>query len=226
MRGRDIKRYDYEFADLYLIATFPSLKIDIEKYPAVKNHLLTFGMKRLEQTGKEYKVNGQTIRARKKTTNKWFETQDSISYWEDFSKQKIIYPDIMRMPRQAELLKEYPYFYFDVKNFYVEATNFIMTGVDIELVFLFLVSDLGFYAFSKFYAGPQFDATGFRYKKVYIDETFIPKPADKQPFLSIMDRLRNGEDVNEQINKIWNEIIDLNPEEIRFVKEYKKNLLV
>lgn len=83
MRGRDIKRYGYEFADLYLIATFPSLRIDIEKYPAVKKHLLSFGMERLEQTGKEHKVNGETIKARKKTTNKWFETQDSISYWDE-----------------------------------------------------------------------------------------------------------------------------------------------
>ncbi|HRJ59327.1 MAG TPA: hypothetical protein PLV64_23815, partial [Anaerolineales bacterium] len=71
-----------------MIATFPSLKIDIEKYPAIKKHLLSFGIKRLEQTGKEYKVNDETIKARKKTTNKWFETQDSISYWDDFSKQK------------------------------------------------------------------------------------------------------------------------------------------
>lgn len=94
LRGRDIKRYGYEFADLYLIATFPSLKIDIEKYPAVKEYLLSFGMERLEQTGKEYKINGETIKARKKTNNKWFETQDSISYWDDFNRQKIMYPDI------------------------------------------------------------------------------------------------------------------------------------
>ncbi|WP_336735021.1 hypothetical protein, partial [Chryseobacterium sp. VD8] len=38
LRGRDIKRYSFEFADLYLITTFPSLKIDIELYPAVKQH--------------------------------------------------------------------------------------------------------------------------------------------------------------------------------------------
>src|SRR5690606_34976569 len=31
LRGRDIKRYSYNFADLYLITTFPSLKIDIEQ---------------------------------------------------------------------------------------------------------------------------------------------------------------------------------------------------
>ena len=48
LRGRDIKRYSYEYADLYLIATFPSKHYDIEKYPAVKNYLLSFGMERLE----------------------------------------------------------------------------------------------------------------------------------------------------------------------------------
>lgn len=84
LRGRDIKRYGYEWANLWLIATFPSCHYDIDLYPAVKNYLLSFGMERLEQTGKEYIVNGDKIKARKKTTNKWFETQDSISYWDDF----------------------------------------------------------------------------------------------------------------------------------------------
>ena len=83
LRGRDIKRYSYEFADLYIITTFPSLKIDIESYPAVKQHLLSFGYDRLKQTGEKG--------ARKKTNNKWFETQDSIAYWEDFSKPKIMW---------------------------------------------------------------------------------------------------------------------------------------
>jgi hypothetical protein len=85
LRGRDIKRYGYEFANLYLITTFPSLKIDIEAYPAVKQHLLSFGYDRLKQTGEQG--------TRKKTNNKWFETQDTISYWEDFYKQKIVYSE-------------------------------------------------------------------------------------------------------------------------------------
>jgi hypothetical protein len=94
LRGRDIKRYGYDWAGLYLIATFPSRHYDIEQYPAVKAHLLSFGMERLEQTGKESIVNGQKVKARKKTNNKWFETQDSISYWDDFSKPKIVYREI------------------------------------------------------------------------------------------------------------------------------------
>ena len=78
LRGRDIKRYGYQFADLYLITTFPSLKINIDQYPAVKQHLMDFGYDRLKQTGE--------TGSRKKTNNQWFETQDSISYWEDYWK--------------------------------------------------------------------------------------------------------------------------------------------
>ena len=83
LRGRDIKRYGYNWAGLYLIATFPSRHYDIEQYPAVRDYLLSFGKERLEQTGKVYTVNGEKVKARKKTNNKWFETQDSISYWDE-----------------------------------------------------------------------------------------------------------------------------------------------
>ncbi len=44
---------------------------------------MSFGYDRLKQTG--------DTGARKKTNNQWFETQDSISYWEDFYKQKIVW---------------------------------------------------------------------------------------------------------------------------------------
>lgn len=94
LRGRDIKRYGYDWAGLYLIATFPSRHYDIEMFPAVKKHLLSFGIERLEQTGKTHIVNGEKVKARKKTSNKWFETQDSISYWEDFFKPKMLYMEI------------------------------------------------------------------------------------------------------------------------------------
>ncbi|UTC79135.1 type II restriction endonuclease [Treponema sp. OMZ 799] len=99
LRGKDIRRYTYNFADKYLITTFPSKKYNIDDYPSVKEYLLNFGKtdtvhlskygkncwgkKRLEQSGNKG--------SRKKTNNKWFELQDSIAYWEDFSKQKVIW---------------------------------------------------------------------------------------------------------------------------------------
>ena len=89
LRGRDIKRYSYEFAEQYIIATFPSRQYNIDDYQSLKSYLLSFGLEKLEQTGKKYIVNGETVKARKKTNNKWFETQDSINYWDEFSKPKI-----------------------------------------------------------------------------------------------------------------------------------------
>ena len=94
LRGRDIKRYEYEWANLWLIATFPSRHYDIEQYPAVKSYLLSFGIERLEQTGETHIVNGENIKSRKRTNNKWFETQDSINYWDDFSKPKIVWGNL------------------------------------------------------------------------------------------------------------------------------------
>ena len=165
LRGRDIKRYCYNWANLYLIATFPSRHYDIEMYPAVKKHLLTFGIERLEQTGKTHIINGERVKARKKTNNKWFETQDSISYWEDFNQPKMLYPDIMRLPRSKEKMNLYPYFVIDKKQCIPEATFFMMTGKSINLICSFLCSQIGFFVFTKFYMGPVFDDTGFRYKK-------------------------------------------------------------
>ena len=61
LRGRDIKRYSYDFADQYIIATFPSKQYNIDEYQSLKSYLLSFGREKLEQTGKEYMINGETV---------------------------------------------------------------------------------------------------------------------------------------------------------------------
>ena len=91
LRGRDIKRYGYEFADLYVIALFPSRHYSIDDYPSVRDYLLSaewsdkipngHGLEKLEQTGEHHTIDGVTFTARKKTSNKWYETQDQIGYW-------------------------------------------------------------------------------------------------------------------------------------------------
>lgn len=94
LRGRDINAWVTEKEDQYLIGTFPALNLDIDQYPAIKNHLLSFGIEKLEQTGAKHIVNGEEIKARKKTRNKWFETQDQIGYYKEFAKPKIVYPNM------------------------------------------------------------------------------------------------------------------------------------
>lgn len=167
LRGRDIKRYSYEWAGLYLIATFPSRHYDIDDYPAVRDYLLSFGIERLEQTGETHIVNGNSIKSRKKTNNKWFEMQDSISYWEDFSKPKLIYSEIVQEPQ----------FFFDkAGQFYPEATTFIMVGESIEYLYDVLHSRIATYIFKTFYAGGGLGNGGYRYKKAFLELLPIPKP--------------------------------------------------
>lgn len=124
LRGRDVKRYGFEFADLWIIATFPSRKYNIDDYPAIKKYLSNIGIERLEQTGKKYNINGEVIKSRKKTNNKWFETQDSICYWEDFSQQKIVWGNLC-LSAQYALVDE---------GYYVNAPSpFIVPGTNISL---------------------------------------------------------------------------------------------
>ena len=137
LRGRDIKRYGYEWADLWLIATFPSRHYNIDEYPAVKQYLLSFGLERLEQTGKVHNVNEERIKSRKKTNNKWFETQDSICYWEDFDKPKIIYPNMTK----------YLPFVFDNSMYLTNQKCFIVTGKYLAYLTAFFNSSLFKYCF-------------------------------------------------------------------------------
>ena len=167
LRGRDIKRYGYDWAGLYLIATFPSRHYDIEMFPAVKRYLLSFGIERLEQTGKTHIVNGKNVKARKKTNNKWFETQDSISYWEDFNKPKIMYPNMTK----------YMPFYYDEKGFYQNDKSFMITGKHIPFLTAFLNSSLFKFCFRDNF--PELLGGTRELRKIFFDKISVIKVSDE-----------------------------------------------
>ena len=177
LRGRDIKRYGYNWADLWLIATFPSRHYDIEMYPAVKAHLLSFGKERLEQTGKKYIINGEEVKARKKTSNKWFETQDSISYWDDFFKPKIVWARLMRISKSE--IDSFPRFSKADAGYFVVDSLCFFTGKGIDNLCTFLNSSLATYYYLKNIA--ILDNGGMQMRQQYIEE--IPCP----PIESIED---------------------------------------
>ena len=213
LRGRDIKRYAYNWAGLYLIATFPSRHYDIEMYPAVKQYLLTFGIEKLEQTGKAYIVNGEKIKARKKTNNKWFEIQDSISYWEDFSKPKIVWGEISDKSKFA----------FDFLGEYIpEATTFYLNGEYIEYLLTALNSSVSEWLFSK--TGTTTGVGTIRWKKYTIEQLIVAKPNYEQQkeHLAAFENLKAGKmsisDFKDFSNKLMYKIYELTNEEIRAIE--------
>ena len=157
LRGRDIKRYSYEFADLWLINTHNGVKekniprIDVEKdYPAIKQHLDQYWgkiEKRADKGDTPYNLR-------------------NCAYLEDFFKPKIMYSEIVREPQ----------FYLDNKGaFFPEATSFIMSGNNLEYLYnLFHSKPITFF-FKTFYAGGGLGENGYRYKKTFFELLPVPE---------------------------------------------------
>ena len=216
LRGRDIKRYGCDWAGLWLIATFPSKKYNIDKLPAIKNHLLSFGKERLEQTGKKY--NGFT--ARKKTNNKWFETQDSISYWDDFNKPKIVYMEIQTDNEDEGY--PFPCFSFDESNAVIMNTGYIMTSesIDVRYILGVLNSKLG-KILTKMYVS-QLQKRQFRMLSQFVSNFPIVVPKDTDILqISKLTRERletQNIEIESTINSIVYRLYQLDNEEIDFIE--------
>ena len=198
LRGRDIKRYGYDWANLWLIATFPSRHYDIDKYPSIKQYLLSFGIERLEQTGKTYVVDGEKVKARKKTNNKWFETQDSISYWEDFSRPKIMYPNMTK----------YIPFYFDEKGFYQNDKSFMITGANVAYLTAFLNSSLFKFCFLNNF--PELQGGTRELRKIFFDKIPVLKVSDEinNSFIPLLKDIQN-EYTKQKAQRIDSMLFDL-----------------
>ncbi len=171
LRGRDIQAWMPVWEEQYLICTLPSLQLDIDEYPIIKNHLLSFGKERLEQTG----VKG----SRKKTSNKWFETQDTISYHEEFSKPKIMYPNMTSI---------FPFIY-DEKGFFGNDKTFMITANDdtVNLKFITAIFNSKLCKLWIWYNCPELQGGTREIRKVYFENFHIPLDVDMQPLADLTD---------------------------------------
>lgn len=171
LRGRDIKQYTYDFANLWLLYVpwhFPlqndssitgaSSKAEQQfklQYPSIYKYLLSHKNKlsnrNKAETGKRYE---------------WYALQRwGANYSEDFIKPKIMYGEIVQYPR----------FYLDENGtYYPEATTFIMTGDNLKSIIMLLNSKITFYIFKTFYAGGGLGSSGIRYKKAFLNNLKLP----------------------------------------------------
>lgn len=207
LRGRDIKRYSYVFAEQYLIATFPAKQYDIDDYPALKDYLLAIGIERLEQTGEEHIINGERVKARKRTNNKWFETQDSISYWDEFSKPKIVWAELSRTGNSfaysddgAMVLNTCYILSFNDNEFHEKELNTLLGFLNskVALFYLDIISS-------------KLDETGWRWLKQFVE--LIPVPV--QLVFKEGGQLTNKDSAS--INAQLYEQLGLSPDEAEYL---------
>ena len=208
LRGRDIKRYSYQYAGLYLISTFPAKGYEIDDYPAVKDYLLRFGIERLEQTGKEYIINGERVKARKKTSNKWYETQDSISYWDEFSKPKIIWKRVGSIIR----------FSYDTTGILGLDSTCFATGESIQYICCVLNSPMGHYLLN---GAPRTGTGDLLISVQAVEPLRFPLISDNQKiiFKELLDKIILGKQVDNEINRLIFDLYGLSEEERAYIIE-------
>ncbi|WP_447391384.1 Eco57I restriction-modification methylase domain-containing protein [Helicobacter pylori] len=221
LRGKDIKRYSYEWAGEWVINThngytsnlkFKIPPIDIEKYPALKSHL-----------DSHY----DTIATRSDQGDTPYHLRN-CAYLEDFEKEKIVYGEIVQEPR----------FYLDngeceLGYFWAEATSFILTGEHLHYLLGMLHSKLITFAFKTFYAGGGLGESGYRYKKAFIERLPIPKitPQNQKLADKITDGAKaileakekdpkaNTQKLEKEIDALVYQLYHLTDEEIKTIEE-------
>ena len=150
----------------------------------------------------------------KKTSNKWFETQDSIAYWKEFEKPKIMY----------QVLQVKPCFIYDDKNQYCNNSMWIIPKDDKCLVGI-LNSKMGWWLISKYCTAIQ---NGYQLIWKYFGQIPIPIVQNqKGDIVKIVDQVIDSKKQNPkidtsaleaEIDRLVYQLYGLTDEEIRIVE--------
>ena len=164
LRGRDIKRYSHEWANLWLIyipwhfpyqfdETIQGASTKAEEafklqYPAVYSHMLQYKESLLKRNKAETGIRYE-----------WYAMQRwGAKYWEDFSKPKIIFQEIVQNSQ---------FLYDETIHYMCNDTGRIIVGSQLPFILGVLNSKLFFYAVKKFYSGGVLGEHGIRMKHTF-----------------------------------------------------------
>ena len=192
LRGRDIKRYGYEFADKWIIYTHngtqTSARVDVENYPAIKKHLDNYYPqleKRCDKGDTPYNLR-------------------SCAYTDDFFKQKIVYNDI------AQKLT----FGVAEAGVFFNNTVYFMTvsKQNNQYLLAILNSKLIDWYYRKL--SVQLGSKAVRMFSIYVNQ--IPIPMICQEQIDIINLRMNYKDVDNLDQIVYN-LYNLTPSEIEFI---------
>ena len=187
LRGRDIKRYGYNWANLWLINSHNGIRgklerIHIEDYPAVKEHLDQYWdkiSKRADKGDTPYNLR-------------------NCAYLEDFSKPKIIYPNMTK----------YMPFVYDEKALLTNQKCFIITGENMAYLTAFLNSSLFKFCFRDSF--PELLGGTRELSKIFFDKIPVKKvsPEIDVKFNNLVSELQKRFD-DQKTKDIDNMIFDI-----------------
>ena len=192
LRGRDIKRYEYNFADLYLINTHNGVKdkniprIDIKDYPAIKNHLDEYWDKistRADKGDTPYNLR-------------------NCAYMDEFNKPKIVWGNL-------NLSATYT---LAPAGMMINAPATMIVPAS-ESLLCILNSKIADYYIRNL--GVTRNGGYFEYKPMFIEQLPVPQNIDEKLFEEFSNKELNNE---EEIDRKVYELYGLTDEEIQFLE--------
>jgi len=233
LRGRDIQRYSYKWAGLWLIKIESGWtdkkildsrlhgndktsrhshesgnpeKIFADTYPAVYNHLKAMGQKE----GK-----GKGLYNRDDQGDYWWELRD-CDYYEEFEKEKLIYRDV------GDKLS----FAYEKGKFYGNNTVYFLNNGSKFLLALLNSSAMNFYYTQ---ISSQLGDAASRAFTIFIEQLPIPKIPEsaQQPFITLVDQILDAKKkdpsadtsaLERQIDEMVYKLYGLTDEEIAIVE--------
>jgi len=175
LKGRNIKQYEYEFTDCWIINSHNNPPINIEEYPAIKEHLDKYYDKLEKRSDK-----GNTPYNLR-----------NCAYLEDFNKEKIIF---------SKASKEQAFCYEKDFNSITLNTSYIATGDNLKFLLSILNSNLAKYIFLTFLQGGGIkgEITIQAIQKLPIPN--IPKE-EQEPFINLVDTIIESKEKIAKYNK-------------------------
>ena len=205
LRGRDIKRYHYEFADQYMIATHNGYKyddtvfprVDVEKYPAVKEWLSSFEPKLSERADQ-----GDTPYNLRK-----------CAYMGDFSQPKIVWGNLC-LRAQYAMVKDDAI--VCAPSPFIATDDWFLLGVLNSKAADWYVHQVGVTRSGGY----------MEYKPVFVEQIPIPQNVpekERTRVASLAQAIQSGQreevpEYEEQINDIVCDLYGINNREIRILQ--------
>lgn len=208
LRGQDIRRYEINYKDLYLINTHNGYKFNDEKIPEIKiNDYPSI---------KEYLNEFEPALSKRGDKGKTPYNLRNCAYLEEFNKEKIVYGQISKIPK----------FSYDLSKFILNDTAFIITGEKLKYLLVMLNSNLIWKATMLFYSGIVL-SSGIKLGKNSISKIPIIVPTQEQEeyLTNLADKMLESKEKLSKLNKLLELAInDKNYEMQLELKEKIENL--
>lgn len=176
LRGRYVDRYATQWQAAqdakWMIAMFPARDLKFQNVPVpIQRHLEKY-RETLEPKPRNW--DGSNWQGRKAGSYQWFETQDPIAYHADFSKPKVIYPN---------MTKYLPFYMDTADHFFINDKAFILTSEAESLPYLTAALNSTLFRCCFRDNFPELMGNTYEVRKIFMDKIPIKKPTAQQAAL-------------------------------------------